>query len=103
MSQHDSLRNRKAQHKPKNMKSKIDDKDIYISMEKVIVYLKNKIEFTQYFELDYELEFHHNIKISYMIDFINRKGVRAEFNTEFSDRTIVPDGGILYLVKKKYY
>ena len=100
MSQHDSLRNRKEQHKPKNKKSKLDDKDIYKSMEKVTVYLKNKIEFSQYFELDYELEFQHDIKISYMIDFIKRKGVRAEFNTEFASRTIVPDGGILYLVKK---
>lgn len=100
MSQHDSLRNRKEQHKPKNKKSKLDDKDIYKSMEMVTIYLKNKIEFSQYFESDYELEFHHDIKISYMIDFIKRKGVRAEFNTEFASRTIVPDGGILYLVKK---
>ena len=33
MSQHDSLRKRTEQHKPKNLKSKIDDKDVYKSME----------------------------------------------------------------------
>ena len=40
MSQHESLRERKEQHKPKNTKSKIDDKDIYKSMELVQKYLK---------------------------------------------------------------
>ena len=100
MSQHDSLRNRTDQHKPKNSKSKIDDKDIYKSMELVEAYLTSKAEFSSYFTGDYELEFRHEIEVGYMIDFIKRKGVRAEFNTEFSDRTIVPDGGILYLVKK---
>jgi hypothetical protein len=29
MSQHDSLRERTEQHKPKNSKSKIDDKEVY--------------------------------------------------------------------------
>jgi len=31
MSQHDSLRKRSDQHKPKNDKSKMDDKDVYKS------------------------------------------------------------------------
>ena len=35
MSQHDSLRNRKDQHLPKNSKSKADDKDVYKAMQKV--------------------------------------------------------------------
>ena len=35
------------------------------------------------------------------MDFIKRKGVRKEFNYEFADRTIIPDGGILYLIKNK--
>ena len=100
MSQHDSLRKRTDQHKPKNSKSKIDDKDIYKSMDLVQNYLKSKTEFQSYFSNDYDLEFRHKIEVSYMIDFIKRNGVRAEFNTEFADRTIVPDGGILYLVKK---
>lgn len=100
MSQHSSLRERIDQHKPKNSKSKIDDKDIYKSMALVQAYLKSKNEFHSYFSNDYELEFRHEIEVSYMINFIKRKGVRAEFNTEFADRTIVPDGGILYLVKK---
>ena len=33
MSQHDSLRERTEQHKPKNEKSKIDDKEVYQAME----------------------------------------------------------------------
>ena len=100
MSQHDSLRDRKEQHKPKNSKSKIDDKDIYKSMNLVQKYLKEKVEFESFFSSDYELEFRHEIEVSYMIDFIKRKASRAEFNNEFADRTIVPDGGILYLVRK---
>lgn len=35
MSQHDSLRERVEQHKPKNIKSKLDDKDVYKAMELV--------------------------------------------------------------------
>ena len=100
MSQHESLRERKEQHKPKNTKSKIDDKDIYKSMELVQKYLKSKTEFSQYFLLEYDLEFKHEIEVKYMIDFIKKNNVIAEFNTEFCNRTIVPDGGILYLVKK---
>lgn len=101
MTQHDSLRNRTEQHKPKNEKSKHDDKDVYKSMEMVMEYLKNKKEFASYFASDCNLEFSHQIEVKYMMDFIKRKGVRKEFNYEFADRTIIPDGGILYLVKNK--
>ena len=99
MSQHDSLRERKEQHKPKNEKSKQDDKDVYKSMAMVMDYLKNKKEFSTYFSSGCDLEFSHQIEVKYMMDFIKRKGVRKEFNYEFADRTIIPDGGILYLVK----
>ena len=44
MTQHDSLRNRVAQHKPKNIKSKIDDKDIYVAMGNVKNYLEKRFE-----------------------------------------------------------
>ena len=101
MSQHDSLRERTEQHKPKNAKSKQDDKDVYKSMELVMSYLRNKKEFIPYFESEYDLEFFHQIEVKYMIDFIKRKNVRYEFNMKFADRMIVPDGGILYLVNKK--
>ena len=99
MSQHDSLRERKEQHKPKNEKSKQDDKDVYKSMAMVMDYLKNKKEFSTYFTSGCDLEFSHQIEVKYMMDFIKRKGVRKEFNYDFADRTIIPDGGILYLVK----
>lgn len=97
MTQHDSLRKRTEQHKPKNEKSKHDDKDVYKSMAMVMDYLRNKKEFAS----DCDLEFSHQIEVKYMIDFIKRKGVRKEFNYEFADRTIIPDGGILYLIKNK--
>ena len=45
MSQHDSLRERTEQHKPKNEKSKIDDKEVYQAMELVKQYLKSKKDF----------------------------------------------------------
>lgn len=98
MSQHDSLRQRFEQHKPKNEKSKEDDKDVYKAMDMVSEYLKNKVEFKTFFEKDYSLLFQHDIQVRYMIDFIKRKQIRKEFNMEFVDRTIIPDGGILYLV-----
>lgn len=97
MSQHDSLRERTEQHKPKNSKSKNDDKDVYKAMDKVVEYLTTKAEFKNFFVEDYVLDFHHEIEVKYMIDFIKRKKVRNEFNYEFIDRTIIPDGGILYL------
>lgn len=49
MSQHDSLRERVEQHKPKNIKSKLDDKDVYKAMELVKKYLKDKREFQDFF------------------------------------------------------
>lgn len=101
MSQHDSLREREEQHKPKNEKSKLDDKDVYKSMDMVMKYLQGKREFTTFFESEWDLEFSPDIKIKYMIDFIKRKKVRNEFNYEFIDRSIIPDGGILFLVNKK--
>ena len=38
MSQHDSLRERTEQHKPKNEKSRIDDKEVY---RKALLILRN--------------------------------------------------------------
>ena len=46
MSQHDSLRERIEQHKPKNVKSKIDDKQVYQAMDRVKKYLKEKSHHT---------------------------------------------------------
>ena len=57
MSQHDSLRERTEQHKPKNTKSKIDDKEVYQAMELVKQYLKGKKDFQSYFADEWDLEF----------------------------------------------
>jgi type II restriction enzyme len=100
MSQHDSLRNRTAQHKPKNTKSKYDDKDVYKAMGMVDEYLRNKDSFKKYFASEWDLEFDSKINVEYMVNFIKKKNIRKEFDMEFIDRTIKPDGGILYLVKK---
>lgn len=100
MTQHDSLRLRLAQHKPKNAKSKVDDKDIYVAMGNVKSYLKKRFEIdTKYPE--YDIEFDRSIEIRYMIELIKEKKIRNEFEYKYIDRTIVPDGGILYLLNKK--
>lgn len=101
MSQHDSLRERIEQHKAKNLKSKIDDKEVYQAMELVKNYLTSKQEFSSYFTNDYSLEFASEIEIKYMIEFIKTRNLRKEFCYDCVDRKIVPDGGILYLVDKK--
>lgn len=100
MSQHDSLRQRTEQHKPKNKKSKQNDKDVYESMDKVEKYLLAKPEFKSYLANDYKLVFEKTIKIAYMVEFIKRRNARVEFNYDFINREIEPDGGMLCLVKK---
>lgn len=100
MSQHDKLRERTNQHLPKNSKSKFDDKDIYKAMELVINYLNGKKEFACYFNSKWDLLFESKIEVQYMINFIKNKGIRSEFDYSYKDRTIVPDGGVVYLVNK---
>lgn len=96
--QHELLRERINQHKPKNDKSKVDDKRIYEAMLNVIKYLK--VRFAGQID-DYEITFEKKIKIEYMINYIKDKGIRYEFDFDYNDRTIVPDGGILFLENKK--
>lgn len=100
MSQHDSLRERIEQHKPKNAKSKKDDKDIYTAMAHVQLYLLTRFNIPCDYP-DYEIVFEKNIEVKYMIDMIKKAGLRNEFEYKYVDRTIVPDGGILYLRNKK--
>ena len=100
MSQHDSLRTRFEQHKPKNAVSKTDDKDIYKAATAVMNYLVDRFEMGTKFE-NYHLEYDKAIKISDMIAFIKNKNVRTEFFDYDDTRAIVPDGGIIYLVDEK--
>ena len=44
LGQSESLRLRREQHKPKNSKSKLDDKAIYVAMNKVISYLNVRFD-----------------------------------------------------------
>ena len=100
MSQHELLRHRFEQHKPKNIQSKKDDKDIYVAAEAVINYLHDRFDMDNNFE-NYHLEYDNKIKISDMIGFIKKKGIRTEFYTYDDTRAIFPDGGVIYLVDEK--
>ena len=75
MGQSESLRERKEQHKPKNIKSKLDDKAIYVSMNKVITYLNERFNMLESFS-NYEIVFEKTIKVEDMINFIKLNGVR---------------------------
>lgn len=91
MSQHDSLRTRSEQHKPKNVLSKNDDKEIYSAAERVIDYLEKRFETNTKYK-NYHLEFEKSIKICDMINFIKKKGLRTEFYSYDHSRAICPDG-----------
>lgn len=101
MGQSESLRNRIEQHKPKNKKSKIDDKDIYIAMNRVACYIEERFELSQPLGgRKYEIIFDKKISTEYMINFIKEKNKRYEFDEKYMKNTIKPDGGVLYLVEK---
>lgn len=100
MSQHDSLRLRIDQHKPKNEKSKIDDRDVKIAMDKVIEYLYNRFPFDSTFK-DYEIVYEKAIQNEFIINMIREQGIRKDFDLSYIDRKIVPDGGVLFLVNQK--
>ena len=87
-----------AQHKPKNTRSKEDDKQIYSAMLQVSEYIKNRFDFEKSFP-SYDIVFEKEISVQYIIDFIRSHRVRTEFDLNYVDRKIIPDGGILFLVK----
>lgn len=99
MSQSESLRSRVAQHKPKNEKSKLDDKAILQAMYSVIDYLKERFDFENAYKA-WELSFEENLKVEDMIAHIRRHNQRQEFDYDYLDRSIIPDGGVLFLVRK---
>lgn len=87
-----------AQHKPKNARSKEDDKQIYSAMLEVSEYIKNRFDFEKSFP-NYDIVFEKEIGVQYIIDFIRSHRIRTEFDLNYVDRKIIPDGGILFLVK----
>lgn len=98
--QHDSLRRRTEQHKPKNTKSKKDDKNIYSAMELVSDYLSERFKDEPQMK-DYSIKFVKQLSIEFMISVIKSTKVRYEFDTNYLDRKIIPDGGALILVNKR--
>lgn len=97
MSQSESLRKRTEQHKPKNTKSKKDDKEIAKAAQMTIDYINKRFDIKNNYS-NYSLEYHSEIFIEDIIKFIKRKDIRINFDSRFNKRKIVPDGGIIYLV-----
>ena len=96
MPQHELLRTRTEQHKAKNSKSKIDDKDIYRAMEMVTEYLKHRFDFENTYK-NYSIVFEKELTVGEMITYLRQKNLRFEFDFNYEDRCIKPDGGILFL------
>lgn len=93
------LRGNLGQHKAKNVKSKEDEKKVLEAMQKVIVYLEERLELNK---KGYELEYVKSIKLIELIDIIKSYEKRFEFASLTSDKSFIkPDGGILILRSKK--
>lgn len=95
------LRENTNQHKPKNIYSKENDKQIIKAQSDVEDYLIGR--FDDYFteEKGYYIDFSLSISFELMYSFIKEQKLRFEFDTQFRDRTIKPDGGILFLKNRK--
>ncbi len=99
MSLSQSLRERKAQHKPKNRQSSKDDKAIELAMKKVIDYLEERFRFSENYPRC-SLQYEKKLQVEEMIRYIRRRNVRQEFDFDYIDRSIVPDGGVLFLSRE---
>ena len=98
MATHEQLRQNINQHKPKNKKSKQDDKNIYRAMEQCIDHLNEKLK--NLMGSDYYFEFKKQIFFSEIIQFIKTSGTRKEFDEHYNQNIIKPDGGVIWLKKK---
>ncbi len=92
------LRANKAQHLPKNTQSKIDEKNMNEAMQRCIEYLEKRLS-DQLKQEKYELVFERTISFDIMIKMIKDQNCRREFDTVFNNRTIIPDGGVIFLKK----
>ena len=96
MASSDHLRASTEQHKAKNVESKKSDKLIHAAMTDCIAYLEERMSG----HLDgYRLEFKRDLSFSELINVIRDSRTRSEFDTVFADRTIIPDGGAIWLTK----
>lgn len=93
------LRENIKQHRPKNSKSKFDDKKIRIAMDRTIKYIKDRFKNIANFDT-YDIVFEQSISIQYMICNIKTTNIRKQFDTSYCNNTIKPDGGFLFLVKR---
>lgn len=66
-------------------------------------YLENRFAVggvTNFIEGNYYFKIKKQIEISFMIENIKSSKIRAEFDTNFFENKIKPDGGVLFLRKK---
>ena len=98
MATSEQLRKNKKQHKPKNVESKRDDKEIFKAMDKCAQYLRGKFK-KELNENKLRLEIQRKISYRLMMAVIRSKGLRREFDAVFDTqgRTIRPDGGVIML------
>lgn len=94
MADSESLRRSKNQHRPKNTGSKDDDKAVYAAMSACIEYPEYR--FSDIME-GYYFDFQKEISFETLISFPQKAGLRKEFDRTFGNRTIKPDGGIIFL------
>lgn len=90
------LRRNKAQHKPKNKEAKISDKLIYQAMIDCIEYLEKRMAGQME---GYRLRFEKAVSFGELIALVKNAGLRKEFDSAFLERTIKPDGGLIWLLK----
>ncbi|WP_227807169.1 EcoRI family type II restriction endonuclease [Mulberry dwarf phytoplasma] len=94
------LRKNKKQHKPKNIKSKKDDKLIYDAMLDVKEYLEDRFQ-NEFANNQFYITHEKQISIGFMKKIILQKKIinhkHFDATHDFDDRNIQPDGGVLLL------
>jgi type II restriction enzyme len=97
MARSEQLRANKRQHVVKNTLSKGDDKKVVAAMERVIIYMNERLPLQK---LGYKLVYVDRIKLADLIEIIKSYETRFEFATLTKDGSFIkPDGGILILRK----
>jgi hypothetical protein len=99
MASSNDLRKNKNQHKPKNTKSKLDDKNIAQSMKKTISYIEERFSDITNFDGFY-IKFSSKLFLDEMMANIKNGGIRKQFDTSWKSNAIKPDGGFLILKKR---
>ena len=99
MATRNQLRKNKKQHKPKNTKSKVDDKYVLNAMNKTIEYLNKR--FPDLEKDGYHVEYQKKIQLADLIAIIKGYDKRVEYSSLSNKNAFIsPDGGMLILKKK---